>query len=254
MKKVWIRKRIWAVMAAVVAVGMAVLVHLVGFLQIEVTIPVEAELERPRGFVLYSDSRQEQSDPVLREQSELLDSASLFLPTRWNTASDINQVASLREETELFLPFKPTLTVLAEGMPEKPQVGEPLELEQLIPAPAVRDLQAMGLGHTPLKGQTATSPVTPGPLRGLNLRAFDLQSGKSLWLDPGEPEQENYPDELWEPATVNVQILWGRPLGPASIHRSSGYSNWDRYLQELSESSLIYSQLKDGYWRLEWLP
>jgi hypothetical protein len=254
MKKDWMRKRLWVMLIAATAVVLAILFHLVGFLQIELSIPVDSDLERPRGFVLYSDSRWEQTDPVLREQSELLDSASLFLPTRWNTASDINQVASLREETELFLPFEPILTVDTEEIPAKKTSEDIPDLQEWIQAPAVRDLQAMGLGDSPVSGRlepgTRLDPVSPS----LHLRALELQSGESRWLDPGAPEIEYYPDELWEPATVNIQILWGRPLGPASIHNSSGFSVWDRYLQELSESSIIYSQLRDGYWRLEWLP
>lgn len=255
MRKVWIRKRIWVILVAACAVILAVWVHLVGFLQIELSIPTEADWKRPTGFAMYSDSRREQTDPVLREQALLLDSASLFLPTRWNSASNINHVASLREETELFIPFAPMLNVNAEEMPPKPLTGERLKLSGLIEGPRERDLRAMGLGESPLRGIRPRETQAAGhPVRNLHLRAFELQSGQSLWLDPGETEIGSHRDELWEPATLHIQILWGRPLGTASVSISSGYSTWDRYLQELSESAAIYSRLKDGYWRLEWLP
>ena len=56
-------------------------------------------------------------DPVLREQALLRDSAPVFMPTRWNLASEMTGVASLRESTEVFAPFPPRIS-LPEAVPD----------------------------------------------------------------------------------------------------------------------------------------
>lgn len=239
----------WAVLGCM-AIG-GVWFHWFGFVQIGVPMPGKVEdFDRP-GFGFYGDLVRHDRDEAWVELSRLMDSAPLFLPTRFNYAADINHVASLREETELFQHFEPILQESRWKIPEWTRTEPGLDLDHWVDAPPSRDLIAFGVQAGPEK----QSEDVPAPrLRGPRVDVVELTGGTRRSLDLPHPGDVEMPAELWEPLRILMQIQWGRPVGAVIDGPGSGFGDWDRVLLEWSQAPDVYRQLFDGYWRVEWYP
>lgn len=189
------------------------------------------------------------SDPVLRQQALLFDSSPLFMPTRWNLVSEMADVASLREATEVFEVFSPHLNI--------PNL--PPDIDPLLTVP--KSLDSLHLPEDPSFflsrfGRRAISLSDP-PTSGPSIHAFRLDTSSTAGLSsrPVPSSLEALvPDTLWSPAQFYLQMVHGKVLGVPAIAQSSGFSDWDRALQEFLGSLDFYRDLDSGYYRVTVFP
>lgn len=189
------------------------------------------------------------SAPPLQEQSILYDSTPLFMPTRWNLVSDVDNVASLGDATRVFdlyppdlhLPqFKPDFLPARSGLPSALEVG-------------LRDDSAL------LLGRYGRIPIElpMAPQRAPSIVAYRI--------DRAEPYQETVhsmpesvarlaPEVLWPPIQLNLQIVEGKPVGFPLMARGSGFTEWDQALQAYVRSLAFYRTLRSGYYRITVFP
>ena len=189
------------------------------------------------------------SDPVLRQQALLFDSAPLFMPTRWNPVSEMSDVASLREAAEVFDVFPPHLNI-----PDSPP-----DIQAL---PFVRgSLDSLQLPEDPSFflsrfGQRAVT-LPDLPPSGPSIHPFRLDTGGGGSVSPQSiPSslEAMIPDSLWSPALFYLQIVHGKVLGVPATAQSSGFSDWDRALQDFLGSLDFYHRLDSGYYRVTVYP
>lgn len=232
-----------------VSVVVGLLAHFGIFLLIRIELPTSRKDLPEQAAVQFMGDAEEGPEGVVREQSILFDSAPLFMPTRLNLVSVMDQVASLREATEAFSLFPPRLS-LPERLPGVSSVVDSglVSLEQRLPGGTSFFLAKLGRG--PLPSTDAVSPV--GNVQALRLDASIPPPALSLPL-PGAL-QGTAPDTLWSAARLHLQMVNGRPVGLPLVAQSSGFTDWDRALQVYVGSLSFYGNLPDGYFGITVFP
>ena len=189
------------------------------------------------------------ADPSLREQATLFDSAPLFMPTRWNSASRYGNVTSLREATDLFIPYPARVRLPADPPALFPRsVPDPSGLS---PASGedpegIPDWLLARYGREPARPLPAVEPS--GPVR------IDRLSGPSTLPRQYVPLPADLamssPRELWQPAVFHLHLHHGSVVGRAVRRESSGFPEWDGALARYFSSPSFAGKLPDGYYRI----
>lgn len=207
-----------------------------------------------RTQVVYAgDRRTAEGETLRREQAALLDSAPLFMPTRWNQASELDEVASLREATEVFGPY-PAAAELPENLVSFEQEGdlEKLPGEGLPDLPAAPEsglvLAVLGRREASLPEVEALSPSAS--VMGLSGEGLGQEERLSL----PEGLWEAQPEELWSPAVFYFHLRYGAPVGVPTLAGSSGYPEWDQQLREYLGQTEFLRHWPDGYYRVRIYP
>lgn len=227
--------------------------HFLGLFWIQVAVPDPEPVPESVPFVVFLSGQEGAIDPSLAEQAALRDPATLFLPTRWNYAADINRVASLQEETELFSSYDARLTLPGVRLPTPQSVGSVPTFEDLIPVDARRDLRGFGrrdqlLPESPPSPEQVDSPIR---LVGEAVETFSSRR-RVVMLQIGDVEPPS--EGLFDPVVTGHQLIYGRLSGVAQLDQSSGFTDWDRHLLDRIDAGQIEPSLEDGYWRITWFP
>lgn len=247
----WKRNRFsMPLIAVMLAIG-GLVIHLAGLFMIRVPLPDVSVMPASEPFVIFLSGREGAIDPVLAEQSALRDPASLFLPTRWNHAADINQVASLQDETELFSPYSASLTIgELEFLTFRPSEHIPVLAERV---GVEKRIDIRGFGRTDRIFWAASgvpaNTVHTTEVKGL---AENLKTGRRIEVRLLLGSENLLPDSLAEPASTNLHIAHGRLLGSPHIDETSGFAQWDARLLQQIQRNQIEPPLADGYWRIKW--
>ncbi|MFO7726240.1 MAG: hypothetical protein R6V45_11890 [Oceanipulchritudo sp.] len=187
-------------------------------------------------------------DPVLREQALLRDSAPVFMPTRWNLASEMAGVASLRESTEVFASF-PAHIRLPDEVPESLDPDpEPFLFSQLLPEDPQFYLSLLGRNEAISGGGSPSRPSWKAERIGRDAVVVKEDNPLPAVLEAVRPEA------LWNPAQFFLQIHEGKAVGVPLIARSTGFTEWDQALQDYAGSLEFYARLEDGYYRITIYP
>ena len=233
---------------ALLTILLGLLAHLAVFFIVQIESPPVPDAQEARTVIEFVGDLGQGQDPVLREQALLRDSAPVFMPTRWNLASEMTGVASLREATEVFAPF-PARIRLREAGPgsfdgEKP----PSKREYFLPHEAGFFLSLFGRNEIPLREVSPSYPAIIAERMGTEV---------PVWLDrsplPNSLEALR-PAALWNPGRLFLQVREGRVFGVPLIARSTGFTEWDQALQDYLASLAFYSRLDDGYYRITAYP
>lgn len=237
------RRRWLPTMLGLGLLGVGTLLYL--FLFVAVPIgegPTEVEESH---FVGYFE--QEGDDQrLLQEQAVLLDSKPLFMPTRWNVASSLQNIARLRDEAELFARYEPVVRLgPGRGIPDIEALSSATtSVEALLRRHPAYPLRGFGQtedpeAHAPLPDRVAAISVE-------NLSGGPAPAGFPL---SGLPEMEP-PGRLWNPAAfmlvIDPRTSGGRPLRVAS----SGNVEWDMALARHLASEAFRQRLAPGYYRV----
>ena len=100
-----------------IALLVGVTAHLIGFLVFRVKTKDLPNRQPEPAFVQYVSPVALADDSALRERAELMDSAPLFIPTRWNAAQEL--VTTTRDRlSQTFPPFEPQIDLLRALKPE----------------------------------------------------------------------------------------------------------------------------------------
>jgi hypothetical protein len=193
------------------------------------------------------------TDPVLREQATLLDSAPLFMPTRWNSASQYGEVTSLREATDLFAPY-PTRVRLPSDPPPLLESGFPDHGDpSLASGDATIKMPAWLLAQYRTRPSRPLAPADkPGSVQVTRL-ADSPSWPQRLFFLPGDLASAA-PAELWQPAVLHLHLHHGRVVGRAIPRESSGFPAWDRVLARYFSDPPFTRKLPDGYYQIRVFP
>ncbi|MGJ3243227.1 MAG: hypothetical protein ACFE0O_09770 [Opitutales bacterium] len=180
-----------------------VLLH-AGFFWV-LTIPIPEPL-RPAGTeagIVVLDAGPSALGQLVSDQATLLDSAPLFLPTRWNFASRIDRPAAFAETSPLFggdpaqVLWSPG--ALVAGLGETDPVEQPTELlaARLWPVPTA------GLGTRDRPRQALPARIAQVRIRSLETGAL---SERPVMPDEAPASLRSLPDSLWSPATFLLTV------------------------------------------------
>ncbi|HSH08840.1 MAG TPA: hypothetical protein VK995_00515 [Oceanipulchritudo sp.] len=226
-----------------------ILVHLAVLTVISIQSPLSRKPYVTRAQVEYVGNLAEDAAPSILQQASLLDSAPLFMPTRWNLVSQMADVASLKEATEIFEPFSAQLSL--------PQAKLALPSDRTAPT----GTQEISLPEGPAfflsrYGRTRTSVpdiVAPGPAIRIHRIAGSADAVPSSRLLPS-PLTALSPPAMWGPVQFYLQLSEGILVGLPVLAQSSGFAEWDEVLQGFVGSLDFYRNLGDGYYRLAVFP
>lgn len=240
--------QVWATVALAVLLGC---LHLLFFAVLSIESEFESEHPVAEMGVRYVGDADGSVDEVLLEELVLLDTTPLFMPTRWNAASDLTGLASLSEAVEAFSEYFPTLQLPSEALPSGAMLGTiNFEPKDFVPA---------GPGFFVNRYLGKPIPKADvGRIPELKLW-FTLLDGSqprqySFSIDLDIAEESRWPTGLWQQIQGYLQIVDGRPVGPPVLNSRSGYPEWDQYIVGRISGSETYGKLKDGYYRLAVYP
>ncbi|MEX0324598.1 MAG: hypothetical protein AB3N33_00780 [Puniceicoccaceae bacterium] len=228
---------------AIVSILGGTLIHLAVLTVIRIEAPVTRAPYEITTAVSYVGDLNREAAPAILEQAALFDSAPLFMPTRWNPASQMAEVASLQEATEIFDRFQARLRLPA-FEPHFP--GAP---GMVLPRPALPDGPAFTLARYGRVPSFSREVVSPGPtvhISSLKEGSADLPESTPL----PESLQTLSPPALWTPVQFYLHVSEGAPVGIPMLAQSSGFIDWDQALQGFVASLDFYRQLGDGYYHL----
>ncbi|MCC5806182.1 MAG: hypothetical protein JJU00_07615 [Opitutales bacterium] len=223
-------------------------VHALAIVLVRVPDPAPAPAA-PAPFVRWAEDAGE--DARVREQAMLFDSAPLFVPTAWNSASAIDGVASLEEQAELYGVFPPRLRIDEAEAPTA-------EIAARFRPPAVDALRDMRmLRGTEGFGKGAEAGYTvPGP-RAVRILVEPMAGGAAT----GEQRLE-LPDEiataipggLWETPVFFIDAGLTGVVGVPVMARSSGIEELDAGLRRHLAGAEFARRLAAGYYRVTLVP
>ncbi len=212
----------------------------------------EAAIPSPAGaapFVRWAEDADE--DTRIREQALLFDSAPLFVPTVWNSASAVDGVASLEEQAELYGPFRPRLRIDAVDAP----IGEfaarfrPQALDPLRDVRMLRGTEGFG------KDSAAVgSAPAPRPVRILAEPLAPDGAASEQRLELPESVAEAVPGGLWETPVFFLHIGLSGMVGAPVLSRSSGVEDLDTALRHHLAGADFARRLEPGYFRVTLVP
>jgi hypothetical protein len=222
-----------------------ILIHLAVFTVLRIEPPVRKAPFEDFSTVLYVGSLNREAAPATLQQAALFDSAPLFMPTRWNPASEMAEVASLKEATEIFDEFPAQLRMPAflPGVPSGDSGPADPSILRLPSGPA------FVLDRYGRKEALEPQGASGGPSFLLN-RLDDAASGPAQGPSVPRALQALAPPALWTPTQFYFQVAGGIPAGLPVLAQSSGFADWDRALQGFISSLGFYRQLEDGYYHL----
>ena len=240
-------KRMLLIVVLASIVGL--LAHFGVFFVLRFKDPVDSPSPPARINIQYTGRMATGPNPVLKERGILQDSAPLFMPTRWNLASEMGRVASLREATEVFTEFRPRLS-LPDRLPDSGVFppSDAVLMDDWIPEDPAFVLAAMGREFD-----------EPRKLLGkaLILRAQRLdEPGQSSPFTMVLPESlaESVPESLWSPPRLHLHLVEGKALGLPVLAKSSGFTDWDKLIQKFVASLPLYRSLQNGYYDITVFP
>jgi hypothetical protein len=171
------------------------------------------------------------------------------MPTKWNLVSQMDNVASLREATEVFSQYDPLLT-LPESTPGSIPLIPSAEQSPEISFPDGPSFFLARFGRRP--AQALPDRSSEAALQSLSLgQAIDHGTGYTALP---ESLKALSPGALWPPVRFYLHLVRGTSLGKPVIAESSGFTDWDQALQAYIGSSDYYRSLGSGYYRITVYP
>lgn len=200
--------------------------------------------EQADAKVLFIGAQRGGMGQMLELEMQLRDSTPLFMPTPYNAASDLSGLRRLQDAAEAFSAYMPDLLLPAEPLPHVPR-----QVPDLIPGAFLPEDASFLLSR--YQRQPLDPIRAPEPNR-LILLARCLDCAK-----PSETRHfleginfDRAPQGIWQPLVAFVQLVQGRPVGPALVSARSGYPDWDAYLFTEIMGARTLAALENGYYQI----
>jgi hypothetical protein len=178
---------------------------------------------------------------MTRDQSLLLDSAPLFLPTRWSTAV-AQRVEYVGSETDLFEVFEPEITLNTDRMKPPATV---MNVDRNMIATPVDGRSTRLLGRrSDLDGKLVM------PSRGAYYEIHAPQNGKAILSGTMQNAIPEAGDLLWQPVEFWVRVVQEGVMGPPLLTNGSGNDSLDAALRNLVAGDRKIALLPPGYYRV----
>jgi hypothetical protein len=228
-----------------IVIVLGLVVHALLFFLISVPIGEGPREVREDAWIGWDGEHSPELSPMRTEQALLLDAEPLFVPTPWNSASALDEIARLRDETELFPPFPPRLGTSAAlwTPPSPPRAAELLD-ERLASAVTSSPFRLLGRGEE--RAPTPATPTSPALLE-----IFALASGEAVGSPlPFQAQGEPPPATLWNPLEFLVVVDTATGGGLPLRLNSSGSPAWDQAVSTALRQHPLLGTLPHGYFRV----
>ncbi len=224
-------------------------VHALAVVLVRVPDPAASAPATAAAFVRWTEDAGE--DARVREQALLFDSAPLFVPTVWNSASAIDGVASLEEQAELYGVFSPRLRIDEAEAPtgEIAARFRPPAVDVLRDVRLLRGTEGFGKG-----GARMGAAPDPRPVRMLVEPLAGGGETGVLRLEVPEDVAAAIPGGLWETPVFFVDAALTGVLGTPVMARSSGIPELDAGLRRHLGGAEFARRLETGYYRVTLVP
>ena len=222
-----------------IALLLGVAVHLAGFLIFRVVSNPLPDREPEGAFVQFLSTGTMAAEVDLEEQAILFDSAPLFIPTKWNTSSQIFSSAGGADWE--FPDFEPAIDLNADLQPSTRILADRFDVSEPMDLLALRYWKFFD-EFTSASQREAPLPVTEG---FAEIYIVDQQG--VLW--GSLPLVIEYTGATArEPVDYYIRIDGGgQSPGQALMGTSSGSDSFDAAALELLKSPAIQYQLPAGY-------
>jgi len=227
----------WPIALGVVAFAVAAHLALLYFLPTEPVGHVQNEAQEP--FMTFDQPGH--GGDMTREQAMLLDSAPLFLPTRWSTAL-IGDVDKAVYKADFFDSFPQEISLSSENIRTFPLRGAGAEQsdDQLGPERV-----------TPSLGASAEIVARMKlPSRGAFFEVSRVSDGQTVLSGTFPSPLPGAVDGLWQPVDMWVRIVQAGVLGQPLLAGSSGVEDLDAALRGLVARSEAVALLPPGYYSI----
>ncbi|MFT4901143.1 MAG: hypothetical protein ACI81V_000410 [Lentimonas sp.] len=201
-----------------------VTVHLVGFFIFRVNTSELPSNQPAPAWIQYVSPVSLADDLALQEQSELMDSAPLFIPTRWNASQEVG-LQSRARFSQRFPPFEPQIDLFGALKPEGLRVGFTAAIE------SPSDLLA--LRYWPIFKAFAASEPKPVPYPDATVIAEILRLDRSE--DGAMPVELEFDGEALQSTGAERPVNFllrvsgdGTLVGMPALVESSGSDVFDR--------------------------
>ncbi len=232
-----------------VGTAAGVAVHALGLFLLRVEPVPEHPIRVENPYLALAGGGAESSPNDAFDQLALLDTAPLFLPTRWNTSSGKLEVIRGRRPGDLFELFAPRLSfddspAAAELSLRLDEVASPRD--QLLPRD-VFPFTALGRHQ---------GEASPGDDRFARVELYPVVGdGSRFGFDvprdavPAEIDADRFPGH---PVTFSLHVTALGSLGPLVLVESSGDDSLDRFMRQTLRQSLVSRPPgRSGYYRIE---
>jgi len=240
------KQRRWRIMAGLVLL-VGVVTHVILFSLVEVRLGFGPDFEQKAPFIGYQ-KRTQQRDSILLERAILFDSEPLFVPTKWNSASDLNEVARLKDETELFGLFDAVIHLEAGAIDGVNAAWSKRRKSQVRPVDRLDKVMLPPLESLGVEAEAGDS----FPLRGARIEVYSMVSGSTrrvyvdeIGLDAIKTQQ------LWSPAIYYLVVDTELGLLPPLRTNSTGDEGLDNELMDYLGSEEFRGKIGSGYFRVE---
>ncbi|MGJ8640355.1 MAG: hypothetical protein ACSHYA_13290 [Opitutaceae bacterium] len=234
--------RRWRLMSPVLftALLVGVLVHLAGFLLFRVESNLLPVRDQNESFVRYISQSSIEGDATLEEQSQLFDSAPLFIPTKWNAAQSVSLMPNDRAP-ERFPEFEPEIDLASalnsSNLPsvEQSSIEQPIDL-----------LKSRFWSFFESFGQT-DELITPFPTVG-HFAEIVIVGSTEPSLSMESPLEFTDTNAVPEPVHLLLRVPGnGQIFGEAVVSQSSKNPAFDRAAQEWLRDPETIGKLPVGY-------
>lgn len=228
------------VFAALAGVGVAA--HVLFFALAPVPLGHGPEEVSSQPWVSWSGVVEEAESALVREQVVLLDAEPLFVPTAWNTASAMNEIARLRDETELFTPYPPQVSAVERIWRPAPVLAPALSLDPLMEKSTLAPFATMG------REEMAVPRMSPRPafIEVVRLDGDGRTVQAGVLEVPGSSQWE----ADWRPLEFLHVVDPRTAGGPPLRLNSSGDTGWDQAVAGAVTEHAALRQLPAGYYRI----
>lgn len=224
--------------------ALALVFHATGLFVFTV-VEEEVPPPEPDGFAVSLPSIlwQEAQGDLLREQAHLFDSAPLFLPTRWNSASSPVVKGLEQSPGDLFNPFPARLSY-GEGDFGLGTVGGGRAKPPLESLKVFEDRTHTVFG----RGEVDQPGLDP---RFAVIEVFDPGRGEVVFR-AAVPSSEApvVPSRLWRPVDFLMQVEPIGVVGEPVLVRGSGVEEVDQFLRGAVSGMVQQRMLAPGYYRV----
>ena len=232
------------------ALLLGILVHLSGFFVFRVISSPLPSSEESAAFISLVPMGPESHEAELIEQASLFDSAPLFIPGEWNSASKILP-AGIFEEWQAFPDFEPRLELMDEVGPDRGSLSQVAGVNQPSDLLALRFwdlLSYFGQGEREVAarqtwGSLARVRVLKGSEENVPSREYRLQA------DLAAEEYAPYPVVF----VLNMHAA-GLPMGAPLLRQSSGSDSLDAKALEWLERPDTMARLPAGLLEIRIFP
>lgn len=253
----WSPKRLWEQIdprTFWLIFGVVVLAHLALYLAVTFLNRSVSTVEVKRPFLEYVSADLLDTDLALREQAILLDSAPLFIPTRWNATSRQPLRLGFDSTTDGFQDYLPEFSLLNDLKPFGLSESDPAEVSRPEDLLKPRFLDAYRSVGTSGGEITALEPTTPTAVIRI-LEAGAWRSAQASVLSLNVDIEVDSGNQILNPASVYIQISGTGDLisGPI-LNAGSGSNDFDELVISWVQRVDVLARLPAGYLEVEIYP